>query len=152
MVFQAGLITIWFRVGRGTGFTRLTQQNELCALRGIQHAVSCSGICGAIYTDAASMGLPDSQTLAAVSTLLWVPFVSVLSCSPFFPPHTLHNEGISTNEGPWRRVAAVWPTLMLRHLMITSLLHCLRKQCLLISHFRSHLCELPIRLYDMVIL
>lgn len=146
MVFQAGLITIWFRVGRGTGFTRLTRQNELCALRGIQHAVSSSGICGAIYTDTASMGLPDSQTLAAVSTLLWMPFVSVLSCSPFFPPHTLHNEGISTNGGPWRRMAYSHVTLPDDHFTITLL------EEVLISHFRSHLCELPIRLYDMVIL
>lgn len=35
-------------------------------------------------------------------------------------------------------------------MMVTSLLHCLRKQCMLISDFRSHLCELPKRLYAII--
>lgn len=74
-----------------TGITRLTKQNVLCALKGIHQAVDCSSICEGIYTDWASMGLPDQQTQAAVSTLLWMPFVSDLSCL-FFPPHAVHNE------------------------------------------------------------
>ncbi len=87
------------------------------------------------------MGLPESQTPAAVSILLWMPFVSDLSHRPFFPPHALYNEVISTNERPWSCMEAVRPSLIPwwspHFYTITVTMHTIPK-----SDFRSYLCEL----------
>lgn len=86
------------------------------------------------------MGLPDWQTLAAVSILLWMPFVSDLSCRPFFPPHTRYNEVLhqwAATELHGSRTTISRVPWWSPHFYTIKVF----------SDFRSYLCELHKRLF-----